>query len=311
MEMDKYIFSVPDSNTNSIGKHVINTRLMNWGLLEAMQEHPEWFYDDFIIETAYGCPSSCVWNGNREMIDVDEFDAGWEKAVLGMYYHFGVRYRLIFTNLLLKKEHLKDAVGNGVAKVVSKLGGYVVVSTNVMAEHMKHYPGLEINWSTSTDFGPTQDSQIKKINELSKKHLVVLPYEFNNKPELKKFLYPKNLEVLINERCIDNCPNRRKHWCAINESILRQGDVRKQTLEDMNCKFPQQYADGGKRFHHISREQLADYQKIGINHFKISGRVEPIMLMDAYKEYFLKPGRISEFSKYINDFVQNFLQNTK
>ena len=309
--MIKYIFSIPDSNTNSVGKYVVNTRLMNWGLLEAMQEHPEWFYDDFIIETAYGCPSSCIWNGNREMTDADEFDAEWADAVLGMYKDYGVQYRLIFTNLLLKKEHLRDTVGNEVAKVVGKWGGYVMVSTNLMAEYMKRYPGLNINWSTTTDFGSTQGAQIKKINELSEKYLVVLPYEFNNKPELQKFRHPENLEVLINERCIDNCPNRRNHWRAINESILRQGDVRNRTKENVHCKFYEQYVNGGKRFHHIYREQLPYYQNMGINHFKISGRVEPDMVMDAYRNYFLKPERILEFNRYMDDFVREIVQNNK
>lgn len=304
--MEKFIFSIPDANCNNLSAKVVNVRLLNWAVLEAMKQHKEWFYDDFIIETAYGCPSSCIWNGNRDLGKVDEFDDGWSKAVLGMYESYGVKYRLIFTNFLLKREHLQDRLGNAVAKAVSKVGGYVMVSTQLMAQHMARYPGLEVNWSTTADFGKTKEQQIAKINELSKKQLVVLPYEFNNKPELRQFTNPQNLEVLVNERCIDNCPRRREHWTDVNKAILGQ-------IKDSNfrlrvvCRFIDQYYDGRMRQHNILRVGLHEYQNFGINHFKISGRVEPDLVMRAYEEYFVRP----EYKQNVLTFIGNFLQEFK
>ena len=160
-----YIFSIPDANVNS-SNYSCNIRLINLGMLEAKRIHPEWFYDDFIIETAYGCPAGCIWNGNRDHGEVDEFDEGWADAVVDMYKNYGIEYRLIFTNFLLKKEHLQNKFANKVALDVSKKGGYVTLSTNLMAQHMKRYPGLKICWSTTTDFGRDVAAQIKKINEL-------------------------------------------------------------------------------------------------------------------------------------------------
>lgn len=306
--MQKFIFSIPDSNSNNISLDVVNVRLLNWAVLEAIKLHKEWFYDDFVIETAYGCPPGCKWNGNRSLGDTDEYDGGWSKAVFGMYAGYGVKYRLIFTNFLLKREHLKDQIGNAVAKALSKVGGYVMVSTRLMANHMARYPGLEVNWSTTTDFGKTKEEQIVKINELSKNSLVVLPYEFNNKPELKQFTSPQNLEVLVNERCIDNCPRRREHWMDVNRMIIGQMKEEEKLLSGA-CRFSKQYGDGGRRKHHILRDMLEEYQQMGINHFKISGRVEPEMVMTAYKEYFVKQEHLGDVEMYIKKFLERFLSD--
>lgn len=302
-----YIFSIPDANVNSTN-YSCNIRLINLGMLEAKRIHPEWFYDDFIIETAYGCPAGCIWNGNRDHGEVDEFDEGWADAVVDMYKNYGIEYRLIFTNFLLKKEHLQNKFANKVALDVSKKGGYVTLSTNLMAQHMKRYPGLKICWSTTTDFGRDVTAQIKKINELSKTNLVVLPYEFNNKPELQQFTHPENLEVLVNERCIDNCPNRRNHWTKLNEMIIKSDKVMNLPIL-AGCRFSKQYNDGNLRKHNITRAMLADYEKMGINHFKISGRIEPLIVEAAYREYFVRDGMWYTYVDFVRNFINEFQRN--
>lgn len=306
-EIQMFIFSIPDANVNSLGCE-FNIRLINWGLLETKKVHPEWFYDDFIIETAYGCPSGCIWNGNRGNDDVDEFDDGWADAVVDMYKSYGVEYRLIFTNFMLKKEHLQNKFANKIALDVSKKGGYVTVSTNMMAQHMKRYPGLKLCWSTTTNFGKDALSQIKKINELSEKNLVVLPYEFNNKPELEQFIHPENLEVLVNEKCIDNCPYRRKHWTNLNTLILKGENV-SDAIILANCHFNNQYKDAKLRKHNITRDMLGEYEKKGINHFKISGRIEPILAENSYQHYFVRPECRYLYISYMQNFLAKFCGN--
>ena len=304
--MKKRLFSIPDANSRIADSGEYNVRIINRGILACMQEHADWFYDDFQVETAYGCPGSCIWNGNRPNGEVEEFDDGWAKAVLGMYAKYGIKYRVTFTNFLLKQSHLKDTTGNAVALAISKFGGgYVMVSTNLMANYMKRYPKLILNWSTTTDFGKDVPSQIKKINELSAKNLVVLPYEYNNKPELlKQFEYPENLEVFVNEPCIDNCPYRREHWRVINEVILS----RKMTpveIKKMRCQFQNDDGPSKPLKHFIKREQLPVYDALGIRHFKISGRVQPDIVMDAYVEHFVRHGKETKVAEYIFNSLSN------
>ena len=299
--MKKRLFSIPDANSRTEFSGDYNTRLINRALLACMEKHPDWFYDDFQIETAYGCPGSCIWNGNRSIGEIEEFDEGWADAVLGMYAHYGIKYRVTFTNFLLKPSHLKDEMGNAVALAISKFGGgYVMVSTNLMANYMKRYPKLILNWSTTTDFGKDVPSQIKKINELSAKNLVVVPYEYNNKPELlQQFEHPENLEVFLNEHCKDNCPFRREHWRAVNEAILSRR-ITSIELAKISCRLPDGYIIDKYPKHFILREQLPLYDTLGIRHFKISGRIEPDIVMDAYMEHFVRRGKETDVKDYIS-----------
>ncbi len=299
--MKKRLFSIPDANSRDNGSGEYNIRLINRAFLACMQKHPEWFFDDFQIETAYGCPGSCIWNGNRSMGTIDEFDEGWADAVLGMYAHYGIKYRVTFTNFLLKPEHLRDKMGNAVAVAISKFGGgYVMVSTNLMANYMKRYPKLNLNWSTTTDFGKDVPSQIKKINELSAKNLVVVPYEFNNRPELQQFEHPENLEVFVNEPCIDNCPYRREHWRAVNEVILSRKEITQVEVAKMSCRFPEHYVNEKPLKHTILREQLGDYDALGIRHFKVSGRLHPDVVMETYLEHFVRRGKEEQVRDYVS-----------
>lgn len=299
--MGKRLFSIPDANNRVALSGEYNVRLLNRAILACMREHSEWFFDDFQIETAYGCPGSCIWNGNRSLGEFEEFDEGWADAVLGMYAQYGIKYRVTFTNFLLKPEHLRDKVGNALALAISKFGGgYVMVSTNLMANYVKRYPKLILNWSTTTDFGKDVPGQIKKINELSVKNLVVVPYEYNNKPELlKQFEHPENLEVFVNEHCIDNCPHRREHWRAVNEVILSRR-MTPETEAKISCRLPVGYVIPRYPKHYILREQLPLYDALGIRHFKISGRMEPDIVMETYMEHFVRRGNEEQVKDYIS-----------
>lgn len=279
----KYLFSIPD---------VSDLRMMNKILLHILTEHKEWFYDDFVIETAYGCPEGCIWNGNRVATFVPKFDKFGE--TMDLYKASGVQYRLTFTNFLLKPEHLFDTYGNKIARMLNKTGGYVMVSTDLMAEYMEKYPNLQICWSTTTDFGNTQDAIIDKINELSADHIVVLPYEFNNTEDLHKFIHPHNLEVLLNEKCVDHCQTRRQHWEICNRVALLEDD-----LPEFVCSHRQEYKDASiPRKHLIHRDMLQNYVDMGINHFKISGRSDILQALEAYFKFFVLPDHYNDFFEY-------------
>ena len=297
--MQKRLFSIPDANSRTEFSGDRNVRLINRALLECMEKHPDWFYDDFQIETAYGCPGSCIWNGNRSIGEIEEFDEGWADAVLGMYARYGIKYRVTFTNFLLKPSHLKDKMGNAVALAISKFGGgYVMVSTPLMAEYMaENYPNLEICWSTTTDFGPDVPSQIKKINELSKHNIVVPPYTYNNKFELmSQFAHPENIEFLADEKCIDNCPLRRQHEINCNLSNLYEWD-------DDNClRREEDDTDLLEVTHRLSKDIMEkDYLPRGFNHFKLEGRSNPIKwLLVSYCMFWIRDG----YEYIIEDFAR-------
>lgn len=290
----KYRFSIPDA---------LAVRIINRAFLTALTMHPEWFYDDFTIDTAYGCPGRCPWTGGRDNLE-DDFDDGWAEEVAGLYEEAGAKYRLVFTNFLLRKPDLQDAIGNKVALQLSKRGGCsVMVSTPMMYQYMGRYPGLTRCWSTTTDFGKSPEEQIEKINRLSERDLVVIPYQFNNGPDLNRFTHPENLEVLINEDCVDNCPFRREHWTKVCEYALK-GDDSQEAKQKIMCMWSE-----GREYvphHRIHREQLDRYRQLGINHFKVCGRGRPQQVFQAYFEYFVRAGAVESFARFCDSYRDNF-----
>lgn len=287
-----YYFSIPDSGATSI---------YNTLLLEAMRQHRDWFYDDFVIETVYGCPHFCIWNGNRGSADPPFRPSFWRSRVEN-YVSYGIRYRLTFTNFLLQPVDLYDAYANKIAETLNSIGGYVMVSIPLMAKYMKKYPALEVCWSTSTDFGKTEEERVASINRLSGNTLVVLPYEYNNKPDLQKFTHPENLEIIVNEKCVENCPWRRQHWCNVNEVNLFRKDV-----EYTKCMVKDKKLLKDVYAHNVNRKQLANYAALGINHFKVVGRTSPFQAEKAYLEYFVLPERRESLLEFFLNIMRHNL----
>lgn len=275
-------------------------RLINRALLIAMDQHPNWFYHDFKIDVAFGCPPNCIWNGNRLELG-DKFEEGDFNELIGFYKAFGVDYRLNFTNSLLKPEHLADDYANRMTEVAENTESRVTVNSNLMYEYIKKkYQGLKISWSTSANYGTSLIDRIKKINELSKTEIVVLPYDFNNKAELNKFTHPENLEVLVCETCVDNCPMRQRHNILTNEAILGDKSV-VGNHDQIGCLLGKNKDDTIRRVHFIGRQLLKAYQSIKINRFKISGRDNAEEPLAAYSYYFI----IEEARQKFLDFVQS------
>lgn len=280
-----YLFSIPDSSI---------IRLLNYGLLDMIKEHKEWFYDNFQITTAYGCPPSCRWNGGRVEGGTRYRESDVEQ-LFEFYKERGIIYRLNFTNMCLEKEDLEDEYGNMIANVANQFGAKVAVTLPMMADYLQQkYPKLQVTWSTSTDYGKDWADKISLINKLSEKSEIVLPYTFNNKEELKNFLYPQNLEILIYEGCADDCPMRKIHEDLIsktnhagifnfdnNECILLK-ELRTGNLTQ------EQYNRIDLHTNIVRKNNLQWYDKMGINKFKISGRVSMIIALVSYNYYFVK-----------------------
>lgn len=267
-----------------------------------MQEHKEWFYDDFKIDIAYGCPLSCIWNGGR-VEGGRRYIESEVRDVFAFYKKNNVEYRLNFTNQCLQEQDLQDEYGNMIAKVANEFGVKVAITLPMMAQYLQdNYSNLQITWSTSTCYGETEDEIIEKINQLSAKTAVVLPYTFNNKEELKKFLHPQNLEVLVCDSCLDNCPRRRLHQKLVSQSVINR-----EFNEKINsCLLIQEVEEGNLSLEEyqkllaydnvVKRDVFYWYLDKKINRFKISGRTGINNALAAYVYYFVK-------QEYKNEYI--------
>ena len=269
-----FLFSIPDS-----GK----IRILNFALFEALQNYKEWFYDDFKIDIVYGCPPSCIWNGGR-VENGEKYSERWGNDIVKFYMRHGAKYRLNFTNLLIQENHLKDEYANSIAKVVNEIGGFATVTLQILASYIeKMYPNLPIVWSTSSDYGNDIDEKIKRINFLSKKNIVVLPYELNDNILSDVFLYPENLEILVGETCLPNCPKRKEHQIQTSKTICE--GIFDESVN--NCLWKIEERNNVNYSAVIARQNLLQYTKKGVNRFKISGRDFLEQALAAYVHYFV------------------------
>lgn len=139
-------------------------------------------------------------------------------------------------------------------------------------------------WSTTKGV-----NSLEETNELSKDRLTVLYYGMNNTTALQKLEHPDNIEVLVSEACIENCPNRMNHYKSIGQLQLLQPS------EPFKCPYGCEsyfyYEKPVTRDHYVSIDDIREvYLPLGINKFKIGGRQDhPVNLIENYVNYFVKP----------------------
>ena len=265
-------FTIPDSG---------DLTPLNLGFLRLIKYHPEYFYDDFKIKSAYGCPPGCIWNGGRENLGTVLTDEEILKKFKD-YKETETEYWLTFTNRLLRPEHLSDSFGKNILKIAEESGEIcrIIVASDVMEDFIKqNYPHLKVVQSICRF-----EYDIDKLNQMSENDITVLPLSFNNDFEkLSKLKHPENIEMIINEECIENCPNTIKHFDWISKFVLKE-------TEDFypRCKFICT-GDYKSRKHYIPRSLFSKYEEMGFSHFKLSGRYKGLNMAPIYIENFVRP----------------------
>lgn len=256
---------------------------LNLKLLDLFQEERVKFYDDVIIDSIYGS-FPCIWNGGRFYEGGTSF--GNIVATITPFIERGISLRHTFTNCLLTEEHLNDTLCNKICELThSSLHGINVNSTLLKKYLEEKYPEFYIMWSTTLC---TED--LEQINFLSEKNLLVLDYNLNNNFEfLAKLKHPENIEILVCETCIPNCPNRFDHYQNESERQLFLHN----NFYPCPWRTDQNYYTGGACTfpHYVSIDNIRqNYLPLGINKFKIMGRGRPaIEAIENYVNYLVKP----------------------
>lgn len=254
-------------------------------LLKLLKRFPEKFYDDFYIGSVYGS-FPCIWNGGRVLDGSFEIEDVKDTVEYLNSQNIAVRYT--FTNNLLEAKHLNDRIGNQILKTTLK---YQTRQNdiNVGCETMLHYieeKYPEFNIVLSTTFCINNPEEINKQNQ---KYIIVPDYQINNKwNELAKIKKPENIEILLNDTCLDSCPFRRKHYEANSRFNLKIDN------KPTSCFYQNgnsSLIEKETPFHHVKREDFEKYYNLGINKFKITGRglVGYSWLITGICEYLVKP----------------------
>jgi len=138
-------------------------------------------------------------------------------------------------------------------------------------------------------------TDISRINNMTKDHIYVLNYNYNNQNDyIKRLKHPENIEILCAEPCTPNCPNRVKHYAFISKYVLGQ-IPQDQEFPCINKGKYDLRLDFMKLSTAVTSERVDELSEMGINYFKISGRKMHIpnwldtityyLVLPEYKEY--------------------------
>lgn len=269
-------------------------------LFDLQKNYPTIFKDGIIFNTNYDSFPS-IWSGGRStprdaIITKQEIE---DKIIPFLKRGIGIRY--IFTNNLLEEKHLQDKNSNNIMDLTMEiLKEYnlplgITIYSPLLKQYLKNkYSNLYFTWSTTLG-----KIGIDKINELSKKDLLVLDYNYNNNFEfLNQLKNPQNIEILINEHCVPNCPYRELHWKLVSEAqLMTEGNISTGCLNSiMKTAYGNSFQEKV-----VSIEQIKEnYLPLGINKIKLAGRREyPGEMARTYVDTFIKKEYYKETLDYL------------
>ena len=251
------------------------------------KEHPEYFIENRIIDSAYDCPSHLIWNGGRIMWEYQNCTDIYR--LIDSYHNLGLKLRHNCTNMFIQGTLLTDLQSNQYIEYCEYDNDSVVVYTPELASYIKtNYPKYNITWSTTRG-----DQDINDINRMSKDDFIVLDYNHNhNYSLLAQLKYPQHVEILCAENCISNCPNRKEHYKSMSLVQLRVPNA-----IESECPYAKSqglsnfYMDTLRQDHAITNQDIDNlYANYGIERFKLSGRVAPpYFIIEVILYYLIKP----------------------
>ena len=153
-----------------------------------------------------------------------------------------------------------------------------VAPPKLMAYLNKYFPQFDIYGSAASDYKIIQEFQfLKQVHPYLKE--IVPSHNINKNFKLLKNIQTTGLEleIMVNEGCLQGCSNRFEHECAFTDNCfehLTEERILKEDFCKRNCtqieqRNPVLYLTKGN---HIYPWEIEEYSKIGINKFKLNGR---------------------------------------
>ena len=272
--------------------------------LPLFREHREYFYDWCKIGSIYGAPNDCLWGGGRV-----GFGDAQPDSVAALMKEFGISARLIFSNSLIREEHLADkkcntlcemfangsASKNSATQVSDKNGAVqngIIIHSDLLLNYIKaKYPDFYFVSSTTkvlTDFHQLEEELDR--NEFS---YVVPDFRLNKqftKLNALSQAQKQKVEFLCNECCFFGCHDRKKCYENVSQKSLGENS------EDHVCVSPNaqrgyRFSDAMKNPGFIGIEDIQNvYAPAGFSHFKIEGRsLGSAIILEFLLYYMTKP----------------------
>ena len=222
-------------------------------LLQYYKQHPDYFYPDRIIDSAYDLPPGLIWNGGR---------------------------------INLSNKHNK--IYNFLKKYVSQQDK-IIVNNPVLYTYLRKNYSFEIIFSTTLCLNDIDT--INKLSE-NNIYVLNYNYN-NNDDYLRQLKHPEHIEILCGEPCVDNCPDRLQHYRTISKQQLGlpldDNDIIQCRHRVMTEAItPQTEFDViQNRANAIHNDRIEALAAQGFQYFKISGRFTSTPVFFKLISYYL------------------------
>lgn len=203
--------------------------------------------------SVYGSPEFS-WNCGRTGVLNLSYDH--IKVGLKQFISLDVPCFLTFSNYFLTREHLSDKLGNYLLDCLSegKENG-VIVSNDTLYNYIRsNYPGLKLKCSILKSSYENFQHNMDWYKRMLDLFDIVVVHPDIPVDSLCKLPCRDRIEILINETCRKNCPNRR--ICYLPNMSLSK------CVKD--CDH-----NGGSVY---SLEEIENFYVLGFRHFKVQGR---------------------------------------
>lgn len=193
-----------------------------------------------------------------------------------------------------------------------------IAEHKLMSYIEKHYHYFNIYASTSFEFKSLQEYQNfifmhPNVKQVVPSHDTVKNFVFLH--NLKKILPNMEIEIMVNEGCIQGCPNRDGHASEImDRHIIYKND---NALSNFYYStFFCGEIEHNNPFFTIAKAniiypwEIEEYSKIGINHFKLVGRDAFSYSQEIYlNEYLLYLKGIDNINNIKNEPINTFVHH--
>ena len=259
---------------------------LNLYLIDLMQLHPEYFYNDICIKAVYGSFPGTIWNGGRQIpmktisrIDIDNIIKEFNDRNIGLNF--------TFTNFLLEENHVYDSYCNLIAELAHNNLNSIIINSPILETHLRQkYPNFNYILSTTKC-----ERNVEAINNCCEKYDLVVPdyRDVVNPAFLASLKYPNKIELLVNAYCNPACKLREKHYYN-----LSYGQLHFTRIHDETLKCPTRFRSFLESLNFPTVLKVEDiygkYKDMGFTNFKIEGRLTHVVdVIESYVYYLVKP----------------------
>lgn len=267
---------------------------------------------DLPITSIYGC-MPVVWNGGRLLFS-GKFAESEIRAEFELLKRYGIIPAVTFTNCFVDNTCLLDVTCNRILVLLDEFDGIVVLSNRLLEEYVKqNHPKLSVYISAVRASIEDSAGNLEYYRKLASDGLryVVSPDDNFNKPLLESLDKARSV-IILNERCIYGCQNRKAHYESISReqiSFCKNMYVYEDFLS--KCGAVPEYKQRYSKIRNISLT-LDEYRylyNMGFRNFKLQGRTDSlyVFFFDMFR-YMLEP--MLAFSQ-IYPIMCSYIENMK